>query len=105
MKVCYAPKAHIIPSEQLTAYARIAGIDAFQPIYLASEVDALVADLKNELMEEARLSGMGSEREARLLARIATLEAALRDIKNVDPSPTQLEEWARWVHARVKSVL
>lgn len=33
-----------------------------------------IKELEKELLEQARLNGMGSEREARLLAQIAELE-------------------------------
>lgn len=58
-----------------------------QPIAIdpaaASELRRLVAEneaLKTELAEQARLVGMGSEREARLLAINAELVEALKDL-------------------------
>lgn len=36
-----------------------------------------IAELEAEVEEQCRLHGMGSEREARLMARVAELEAAL----------------------------
>jgi hypothetical protein len=47
----------------------------------AEDVEPLVAEitrLRAEVMEQARLLGMGSEREAKLRARIKILEKALR---------------------------
>ena len=37
-------------------------------------LEAKAAELEKELAEEARLNGMGAEREARLMARVAELE-------------------------------
>jgi hypothetical protein len=36
-----------------------------------------IAELEAECLEQARLNGMGSEREARLMGRIAELEALI----------------------------
>lgn len=55
MKTHYAPKLHIIESEQLTAYSRHTGLDAWQPVYLAADVDARIAELEQELAECNRL--------------------------------------------------
>lgn len=61
---------------------------------------ARIAELEAELSEQARINGMGGEREAGHLARIAGLEAALRAI--ADPKalrsygdPTVLRDYAR----------
>ena len=46
--------------------------------------EGFARELERELEEQLRLNGMGSEREARLMARVAELErenAALREIK------------------------
>ena len=48
------------------------------------ELAAHIRALEQEINEQSRLNGMGSEREARLMARVAELErenAALREIK------------------------
>ena len=41
-----------------------------------------LAEARNEALEQARVNGMGGEREARLLARVAELEAALEDLRD-----------------------
>ena len=46
----------------------------FEPEDVTGEVESL----KAECLEEARLNGMGSEREARLLARVSELEATIK---------------------------
>ncbi len=48
-----------------------------------AELDALaaeVAEARKETGEQAKLCGMGAEREARLMARINWLEKALREL-------------------------
>lgn len=40
--------------------------------------DMRIAELESAVNEQARLNGMGAEREARLMARVAELEKALR---------------------------
>lgn len=68
MKTHYAPKLHIIESEHLAAYSRHAGVDAWQPVYLASDVDA---------REAQGTAVIKAQRE-----KIAELEKALAQIRN-----------------------
>lgn len=59
--------------------------NAYGPYDVSAELRRLHAEneaLKSELAEQARLNGMGSEREARLLALNAELVEALRDAHN-----------------------
>lgn len=50
-------------------------------VYDAEEVDARIAELEAELQEQARLHGMGSEREAKQLTRIAELENHIAELE------------------------
>ena len=78
-------------------------------------------ELEAELAEQARLNGMGSEREARLMALNAELVEALRDGLSVSASVSvsldrrivrdgvklyaQTEEWCRWASEEVEPKL
>ena len=44
MRVSYAPTLHIIPAELLAAYSRETGADAWQAVYLASDVRELLSE-------------------------------------------------------------
>lgn len=59
-----------------------------------------IAELEAELMEQARVNGMGGEREAKLMARVERLEQAL-DVamealeKSMYPQKAQLDAIAK----------
>ena len=66
----------LFDNEKWAGYGMLTTDDANLAIdYLKTEVMEYVAGLQKELAEEARLNGMGAEREAKLLARVAELEA------------------------------
>lgn len=68
----------------------------------AKENAELVEALRAELAEQARLNGMGSEREARLLALNAELVEALRQIANVNAMDHEYQQWARAALAKAE---
>ena len=45
------------------------------------EAHALIASLRDELLQEARINGMGGEREARLMAIVAEREGQILQLK------------------------
>jgi hypothetical protein len=61
-----------------------------------------INELEAELAEQARLNGMGSEREARLLAVNAELVEALQDLYDEQNGPPLIRHEAKW-HAAMDS--
>lgn len=56
--------------------------------YLGEEAADTIESLQTELVEQCRLNGMGSEREARLMARVEELERTAR----------MAHDSARWIN-------
>lgn len=59
-------------------------------VLLRKDAEARLAEAESECLEQARLNGMGSEREARLHARLAKAVAALHGIAHADTEASAL---------------
>jgi hypothetical protein len=59
---------------------RSKGFNADEVVEAIESLEARVAELQAELLEQCRVNGAGSEREAKLMTRVADLEAKLQTI-------------------------
>jgi len=92
-------------SEEIKSKSQVRRLAVQNPDTLYLEIDRL----RKELEEQCRLNGMGSEREAKLMAQLSEAVRVIKFCQNANPHPDlswgKYNDAYQWIEEKTTSLL